>query len=568
MKAVDRYTIETVGIPSMVLMERAAMAVAREAERLAGQTGVIWSVCGMGNNGADGVAAARMLALKGYTITIITVGKEDGGTREFRAQLEIAGKLGVPVIRWKDFAARYREGCAGEKLCTDREACVFGAARRVPACPDVLIDGIFGVGLTRDVEGEYRDLIKAMSATGAKVVAVDIPSGIHSATGQIMGAALKADVTVTFGCGKMGSMLYPGKEYCGRLVVEDIGFPKISYDKAGPLAWTYGAEDLKGLPARPAYSNKGTFGKVLLIAGSRGMSGAAFLAALAAYRVGAGLVKIMTVEENRAVLQQQLPEAIVTTYRPEELSGGAGGVCDRLDGPSGRSGYGSQDGPVGRSGYGRQGECDCRTGQDWGPCHEGWEKRMEQECAWADVIVAGPGLGQEPYVRLLIQSVLTSAYVPMVLDADGLNAIAKYPYLEQYYTENIVITPHLGEMARLTGKSIEEIQRDIPGTAREYSGAHGVVCVLKDAATVVTGREGQCYVNASGNSCMAKAGSGDVLAGTVAGLLAQKMEPFDGAAMAVYIHGLGGDRYREEQGPAKMLARELAEEVGKITREA
>ncbi len=131
-----------------------------------------------------------------------------------------------------------------------------------------------------------------------------------------------------------------------------------------------------------------------------------------------------------------------------------------------------------------------------------------------------------------------------------------------------MITPHLGEMARLTGKSIEEIQRDIPGTAREYSGAHGVVCVLKDAATVVTGREGQCYVNASGNSCMAKAGSGDVLAGTVAGLLAQKMEPFDGAAMAVYIHGLGGDRYREEQGPAKMLARELAEEVGKITREA
>lgn len=560
MKAVDRYTIENVGIPSLVLMERAAMAVAREAQGLAEKADVIWSLCGTGNNGADGVAAARMLALKGYEVTVIIAGNEERGTREFHTQMEIARNLGLCIVRWKDFAARYK-GTWG-----DNQSCAGGGAGRIPSCRDVIIDGVFGVGLARDVEGEYREIIETVGASGARVVAVDIPSGIHSATGQIMGIALKADVTVTFGCGKLGNVLYPGKEYSGRLVVEDIGFPKISYDKAGPLAWTYDREDLKGLPVRPAHSNKGTFGKVLLIAGSRGMSGAAFLAALAAYRVGAGLVKIMTVEENRAVLLQQLPEAIVTTYRPEELGGGDTEMSGSQE--YGRRGeYNRQDGNR-RSGYACQEDSGLGTVEDCYPCGEAWERRMEQECAWADVIVAGPGLGQEPYVRVLVQSVLTSAYVPIVLDADGLNTIARYPYLEQYYTENIVITPHLGEMARLTARSIEEIQKDIPGTAREYSGVHGVVCVLKDAATVVAGREGQCYVNTSGNSCMAKAGSGDVLAGTVAGFLAQKMEPFDGAAMAVYVHGLAGDRYRNQQGSAPMLARELADEVGKITREA
>ncbi len=554
MKAVDRYTIETVGIPSLVLMERAAMAVAREAGKLAEKEDMVWAVCGTGNNGADGVAAARMLALEGFAVSVIIAGREDRGTREFHTQTEIARKLGIPIREWRDFAA----GVSGNRGA-DHVSAPPAFSRR-----DVVIDGIFGVGLGRDVEGEYREIIEAISASGAKVAAVDIPSGIHSATGQVMGIALRAEVTVTFGCEKLGSVLYPGRDYSGRVVVEDIGFPKISFDQAGPFAWTYGREDLARLPSRPAYSNKGTFGKVLLIAGSRGMSGAAFLAALAAYRTGAGLVKIMTVEENRAVLQQQLPEAIVAAYRPEELSGEEdtgedGGSLPRKDSRSGpkkdRRSRLPEDSP--------RGQFEDSTSRFPGPR---WEERMERECAWADVIVAGPGLGQEPYVRLLIQSVLTCAYVPIVLDADGLNAIARYPYLAQYYTENIVITPHLGEMARLTGKTIAEIQKDIPGTAREYSAAHGVVCVLKDAATVAAGRDGQCYVNTSGNSCMAKAGSGDVLAGTVAGLLAQKMEPFDGAAMAVYVHGLAGDRYRETHGPAEMLARELACEVGTITR--
>ena len=513
MKEIDRYTIETIGIPSMVLMERAAMAVAREAEALVKKTDGIWAVCGTGNNGADGIAAARMLALKGYCVTIIVVGNLDRGTREFHIQKTIAGNLNLPVVEWQSFILEKPEGLgqAGADLAA------FGPC-------DLIIDGVFGVGLTRNVEGEYREVLEAMkSMSGARVVAVDMPSGIHSATGQIMGTALKADVTVTFGWEKLGSVLYPGREYCGRVVTEDIGFPSVSLKKAHPCAWTYGKEDLAGIPPRPPYSNKGTFGKVLLAAGCRGMSGAAYLAALGAYRAGAGLVKILTAEENRTILQQLLPEAILTTYNQEELAGAGEEECSRL-----------------------------------------WERRMEKECGWADVIVLGPGLGQEPYVKNLVKGVLTSAYVPIVVDADGLNTIAANPGLRQYYTENIVITPHLGEMARLTGKTVAEIQRDVAGTAADYSRRHGIVCVLKDAATVTADRDGQCYVNTSGNSCMAKAGSGDVLAGIVAGLLAQGMEPFQGASMGVFLHGLAGDQYRESHGSGGMLARELAEEVGRL----
>lgn len=494
----------------------------------------VWALCGTGNNGADGVAAARMLALKGYSVTIIIAGDPHKGTKEFHVQKEIAKKLDMAVVEWKDF---------------------------LPGRCDLLIDGVFGVGLTREVAGEYREILEAVKKIGpGTVVAVDMPSGIHSTTGQVMGIALKADVTVTFGYEKLGGVLFPGREYCGKVVVEDIGFPPVSLKKAEPFAWTYGKEDLDKIPRRAAHGNKGTFGKVLLIAGCRGMGGAAYLAGLAAYRTGAGLVKILTVEENRGILQQQLPEAILSTYRPGEV----------LPVQKEALSFGEGKPESGQAGGG----CCCqedhgqKAGEAWTKhgisCSLSWEERMERECSWADVIVLGPGLGQESYVKFLVKSVLTSAYVPIVLDADGLNAIAACRELEQYYTENIVVTPHLGEMARLTGKSISQIQKTVVDTAVEYSGCHGIVCVLKDAATAVANRDGQCYVNTSGNSCMAKAGSGDVLAGIIAGLLAQGMEPFDGAVLGVYIHGLAGDKYREGHGENGMLARELAEGIGRL----
>lgn len=580
MKQIDRYTIEKIGIPSMVLMERAALAVAEEtmtralkmdfglcperknyaacadnsnsdrwtankksavwlaneepatmpsnekpaawssaenptplpvpekpaicpstqnpASRSKSPNGgmrpdQIWAVCGTGNNGADGIAAARMLHLKGYQVTVLLCGNQDHGTEEYHRQLSIAMALKVPVIGYEDF---------------------------IPGRCDIIIDGLFGVGLDRNITGEYAKVIEMLESRHAReVIAIDIPSGIHSDTGAVMGIGLKATVTVTFGYEKLGTVLYPGKSYSGQVKIAEIGFPEVSYLNSLDRGenhlrqyYTYGIEDIARMPVRPSYANKGTFGKVLVVAGSKSMSGAAYLSALAAYRMGAGLVKIFTVEENRSILQQQLPEAIMETYEP----------------------------------------------------YDTWDRAKEQvrnACEWADVIVLGPGMGRDSYVEELVKEVLVYAYVPIIIDADGLNAIAANENLTQYYTENIIITPHIGEMARLTGTDVEEIKKNLIETAAAYSIRYGITCVLKDAVTVVAEKDGQIYLNTSGSSAMAKAGSGDVLTGAIAGLLVQGKENWDGTILGVYLHGLAGDRCRKRLGTHGLLARELANEL-------
>ncbi len=500
MKEIDRYTIEEVGIPSMVLMERAAWAVACQVMKRAGKGCRVLAVCGMGNNGADGVAAARMLFLEGYQARIALVGSREHATAELEQQLGIAAKLGVPSGSWQEAAEEPWE---------------------------VRIDALFGVGLSREIGGEYRRCMEALDqAAGRKPlrVAVDIPSGIHGETGCVMGTAWQADVTVTFGWEKRGTVLYPGRLWAGEVIVDRVGFPESALKAAGvgpDTAFTYERQDLCRVPARPAYSNKGTFGRVLIVAGSAGMCGAAVLSALAAYRTGAGLVKIMTVEENRTILQTLLPEAILRLYTPKQLTEG----------------------------------------------RERFREVIEAEMKWADVAVLGPGLGQEPYVEYLTEDVLTSAYVPVIIDADGLNAIAAHPYLTSYYTENIVITPHLGEMARLMGRTIPEIQEGLAQTASEYAGRYGITCVLKDAATVAAGRDGRLFLNTSGCSAMAKAGSGDVLTGTIAGLIAIGMEEEEASFLGVYIHGLAGEA-AAKRGAHSLLATELADELREILADA
>lgn len=490
MRKIDAYAIETIGIPSMVLMERAALAVAEEVQRLAGKTDCIWSVCGTGNNGGDGIAAARILFLRGFDVQIILCGDIHHGTEEFSSQLAIAEQLGIAVTEFQDF---------------------------IPGTCQVLIDALFGAGLSREIKGEYLEAIRMMEDCRAgAVIAVDIPSGIHSDNGHVMGAAVKADVTVTFGYEKLGTVLYPGRAYSGRVVVKDIGFPDEGRKKAGAEAFTYGAEDLCRFPKRPAYSNKGTFGKVLVIAGSENMSGAAYFSALSAYRIGAGLVKVFTAESNRQILQQQLPEAILETYDPAQTN------------------------------------------------PEQFGRQVARVCEWADVVVLGPGLGQKPYALQLVEEVLVNACGPIVMDADALNIIGAHPVLTRYYTENIIITPHLGEMCRLTGKTIKEIQENLWETVEEYSSLHGITCVLKDAVTIITGKEGQFYLNTSGNSGMAKAGAGDVLTGVIAGLLAQGEEIWEAATLGTYLHGLAGDRCKADMGDHGILARDLANRLGMI----
>lgn len=518
MKQIDQDTIQRIGIPSLVLMERASLAVAEAAEEVAvsragsragGELAAqvpeagrlsaehrarvrILCVCGTGNNGADGIAVGRILHGRGYDVTVLLAGNQDHATPENRLQQQIAAQLGVSVNLASDF---------------------------IPGDYDVVVDAIFGIGLGRNVEGSYKELIDQLALLGdAAVVAVDIPSGIHSDTGAVMGTALAADVTVTFGYYKNGLLLYPGRSYAGSVRLADIGFSHISLERVGWSCRMLEQEDLAKLPVRRADGNKGSFGKVLVIAGSEGMCGAAYLSALAAYRMGAGLVKILTVSGNRTILQTQLPEAIMAVYNPETV----------LEG------------------------------------EESFEQEIVKQCDWADAVILGPGIGREPYVEKLVELVLAHAYVPVVLDADGLNTVADHPGLTRYFTENIIVTPHMGEMARMTGKSVGELKASAIEAAQAYSRDTGAVCVMKDAATVIADKDGDTYLNASGCSAMAKGGSGDVLTGVIGALLAQGMDITAAAAYGVYLHGLAGERAAEKGNSRSLLAHEIADALPEI----
>lgn len=495
MKEVDRYAIEDIGIPSLVLMERAALAVSEEVLKYAEKSHRIGVLCGSGNNGADGIAVSRILHLKGLNVSVLLAGKKDKGSKEYMTQVSIAENLGIPMIEYSDF---------------------------IPEDCDIWIDALFGVGLNREIQGTYRKILEAVMACRPKLtVAVDIPSGLHADTGQIMGVALRADVTVTFGYEKLGTMLYPGKEYSGKVRVCDIGLAGAGLKGRRTAYFTLESGDEKMIPKRPSYSNKGDFGKVLVAAGAVNMSGAAYLSALAAYRTGAGLVKVFTVEENRLILQTGLPEAIITTYDPKAAAAGTEEFIDLI----------------------------------------------REQCEWASVIVLGPGLGQADYVKNLVEIFLSYAKVPLILDADGLNTIAAYPKLTGYFTNHIIVTPHLGEMARLTGNSVEAIKRDLIAAAREYADLSGITCVLKDAVTIGALKNHSVYINSSGNSAMAKAGSGDVLTGIIAGLIASGLNLSQAAALGIWLHGRAGDMVRKKHGDHSLLARELTEEIHTILQE-
>ena len=282
----------------------------------------------------------------------------------------------------------------------------------------------------------------------------------------------------------------------------------------------FGPEDLERIPKRKADANKGTYGHVLVIAGSEGMCGAAYLSALAAYRTGAGLVRVLTPEPNRPILQILLPEAIVSTYDPGAVAAG----------------------------------------------DEEWKACLEEALNWADVIVLGPGLGRKPYVKRLVEDVLEAAFVTLVVDADALNTIAEFPYLTGYYTENIIITPHVAEMARLVGKTAGEVAEDLTASARDYRDVHGVTCLLKSDRSVIAGNDGSLTRTEAGTPALAKGGTGDVLTGIIAGLICLGLGEAEAAAFGSFLHALCGRRAAEKLSVHGVLAREVAEEIPGVMR--
>ncbi len=483
MKKSDKRTIEHFWVPSVVLMERAALSVVDEIEKAQFLTEKVLVVCGNGNNGGDGFAIGRLFMEKGVAVTLFFAGNPEKMTGETALQKQIAESYGINIVTEfprEDFS--------------------------------LVIDALFGIGLTRDVEGAYEKVIAQMNRlkqTGCKIVAVDIPSGIHTDTGKVMNVAVKADLTVSFAYEKLGTCFYPGAEYSGKVVVRDIGITEKSFEES-PKYFTYEKDDLDKLPKRRKDGNKGTFGKVLVIAGSEGMSGAAYLCGKAAFRTGAGMVQIYTWEGNREILQKILPEAMITTYGADDKE----------------------------------------------------HKALAKCLSWADVLCMGPGLGQSETADALLKKVLAENRKPIVIDADGLNLTAKNKIQLEKIESPVIMTPHLGEMARLTEKSVGDIQQTLMDTAVEYANERQVVCVLKDARTIVAWGEEKAYINTSGNCGMATAGSGDVLSGILAGLLGQGLNAAECGRLGVFLHGLAGDAAAKHLGKPALMASDIIDYIG------
>lgn len=516
MQKADADTIGRIGIPSEVLMERAALKVVEfmEGRCLVGGKSLV--VCGSGNNGGDGFAVARLLHQmgRGHDVTVFFVGKEASMSRECRLQAKIAKNLGVKIVT---------EIPDGEY--------------------NIILDSIFGVGLSRDVGGRYAEIVEWMNGIDAVKLAIDIPSGIDARTGQVLGVAFRADYTVTFQCEKVGCVLFPGAEFAGNVHVANIGIDTSVFVGEEDVCFTLDAKDAACLlPERPANSHKGTFGKALMICGSRGMAGAAYLSARAAYTCGAGLVQIYTHESNRAILQQLLPEAIVSTYG-DEMPCTGNAAHDNFVADAGNASY--ERSPADVENANREDGAD----------------KLSSLLSWADVVCIGCGLGQDDVAGRLLEETLLRCEVPCVVDADGLNLLSCRMGLLHETKADVVLTPHMKEMSRLLGCPMAELKSSRFDRLREFVGHYPVVCALKDSRTVVAASGRRMFVNTSGNSGMAKAGSGDVLAGVVAAFLAQGKSAFDGAVFGVLVHACGGDGAREKCGGFGMLARDLIDEI-------
>lgn len=392
----------------------------------------------------------------------------------------------------------------------------------LPRKDGIVVDALFGIGLDRPPVGKIADWIETVNQSTLPILAVDIPSGVSADTGKVPGHAIHATVTATIACPKIGLLLYPGAAYAGKVTICDIG---ITTEVLGGTVdhWYVTPSDLAALPSRPRDAHKGTFGRVLIIGGAIGMCGAPYFAAKAAYRTGTGLVEVMTASDNRIPLQTLIPEAVFTA---------------------------------------------------WNPSTPMSDSEIAAILTRADAVVLGCGLGQSDAARTLTEQVLHLCQRPLVLDADALNLIAAHnPLRDALKARNAptVLTPHLGEAARLSGLNVPEITSDLINTANELAARHNATCVLKDARSVVS--DGQrTYVQDRGNSGMATGGSGDCLAGIIGSLLCQyrsyrDLSPTKLAALGVLLHAMAGDCTAQRLGEHAIMASDIADATGDVLRD-
>jgi len=485
MAQIDSEAMSTYAIPGLVLMENAALQVVNLVRELRPQPdkGKVGVFCGRGNNGGDGFVIARHLRRLGYRVETWAM----GGLSAYRG--DAAVNYGILL-----------KGGSGIHLVEESDPARF-LSELGPS--DLVVDALLGTGLKSPVSGPFEKLIAAINESEAEVLAVDIPSGISADSGAVMGAAVKADWTVTFALPKRGLLLFPGAAHAGRVAVVDIGIPA-ALTAAPEIRENLVTGELvrSQLPPRVTDGHKGTYGRVLILAGSPGMTGAAALAGEAALRGGAGLVYTGTAAELRPVLESKLKEVIVFGFRGDGrgnlVSGALGEILESARG--------------------------CQA------------------------LAFGPGLDPGTETLELLRELLRELTVPVVVDAGGLGAAARKPALLAGHRAPLVLTPHPGEMAALTGLTTADVQNRRWEMAAEMAGEWDAVLVLKGAHTVTAAPSGDVYINPTGNPVLSTAGSGDLLTGLLAALAAQGLSPEAAALCAVYLHGLAADMLSEWAG--------------------
>lgn len=496
MKRIDRLTIESYGVPSLVLMERAGLAVAAKVKELFPPQlhQKVTVVAGRGNNGGDGLVVARILQNWGYRVKVLILAEKDALSLDCAAQYQITRHFGIKV----------------EFTPTISNIDLHGA---------VIIDAIFGTGINKPVNEDLLKIFNQINSSSTSVVSVDMPSGISSDTGEVLGGAIKADYTVTFGLPKRGHFLYPGASYTGSLFVDDIGFDSRILQSEDLKVNLIQKEIISGImTCRQKYSHKGDYGHVLIIAGSRGKTGAALLSAKACLRSGSGLVTLGVPESLIDVIQGRITEEM--TLPLEDSSKGAlssKAIDEILSFASGR----------------------------------------------IDAIAIGPGIGVSDDTEKLIARLVKNSPVPLVIDADGINSLSANPDILLKAKSAVIITPHPGEMARFYSSAfkqeykISDVERNRLEVSTKLATEYNINVVLKGVPSVIASPKGDVFINSTGNPGMATAGAGDVLTGIIASLVGQGLSPLNASVSGVYIHGLSGDIASAKKGQHCMLASDI-----------
>ncbi|MDQ1560019.1 MAG: ADP-dependent NAD(P)H-hydrate dehydratase / NAD(P)H-hydrate epimerase [Pyrinomonadaceae bacterium] len=549
MREVDRLTIERYATPSLLLMETAANASARAiVSRFSDDTSNLRTLilCGRGNNGGDGAALARILSLTGAPVEVVLFGRVEDTSGDARTNFEIARQLASAALETGSTTRLTFTECTDEAT--------WGAFQAALKEYDVIVDALFGTGLTRPLEGIYakvvghlaqiRDGRRGHSERRPFIVSLDLPSGLNADTAELIGDAVQADLTVTFTAPKPANVLPPASYANGELIVADIGSPAALVDDAASQLFLTEEGDARAWLEQTRYrpgSYKNTHGHALVIAGSRQMSGAAVLCGNAVMRSGAGLVTIATpASALPAVAARVMPE-VMTAELAETIQAEQPGTNDADERNLGETAI----------------------------------EQALQLAARADALAIGPGLTSTEAVRRLVRAVVARRTAPVVVDADGLNALAPWPAdLRSTHVAPLILTPHPGEMRRLTGVDAgQDSLANRVRTARDFAVAHQLILVLKGTRTLIAAPDGRVAVNPTGNAGTGTAGAGDTLTGIITGFIAQSRGVFGDAAdvyaatvAAVYVAGLASDLAAQELGMRAMVASDISRHLGAAIR--